>query len=390
MEFENSIETGSTNHLSSTLIEGVTCPTIPPVFSLSDFSSDANLTPLNVASVEATNNLFEQTFSYNPPPSNIETERSTDLSFSPPRIKTPPPPPPKKQKTLSRPIISEAANNSFQDDLDSTNLPASDLSLVELTRTQKGGLGAIFKQNNEQRRFVLASQGVSKAGIVTFNCCKRQCNTKIKTRIPINFVEKKTVNGKNRFHINDSQSLTKSSFCILQQINNDHQCEALTEKEIRQIKISNRAREITEKMIQDQPERKLLRSEILDLATDQVHEELGEPKSPLKIKKLNLARRVSRILKKSGDTIDDICVDNKKDYEFSDSFDNGGMKLDREFAKLTGNSFLLFYSIMVLQKLANEEFSIVMDGTFPLSRGGLYEQVAICLIANGKLTQIAF
>ena len=334
---------------------------------------------------ETTNNLFESTFQYNPQASHIEPShntQNTDLSFSPPPI---------RKKLFKRPTLSNSkANGSFRNELSLSQNETDSLVLSELSRTQKGGLSLIVDHNNLKYKYVIASHGISQKGIVSWNCSSRKCKSKIKTKISPKLVKTSEVKGKKRFFFNDPTALKLDDFEIEQQIVVAHECEPLSTKDIFDLKISAKALEIAQKQNTENPTRKLLRSEILDQATDIVRKTMPEPTEPLKMKKLNMKRKISRCLQKNGSEVEDITHENFEEYNFDGMFQESEMRLDVSFAQQTNNAFLLFYSLSVLLKLGSGNFNFLGDGTFPLGKGNVFEQVFIGLISNKDVDQIAF
>ena len=325
--------------------------------------------------------MFDNTFRYNPDASQLPPD-SSDLSFSPPRI---------RQKTFKRPTLtSSKANRSFRDELTLSDNPDPNISLSELSRNQKGGLSLVVDHQTLKYKYVIASKGISQQGWVTWTCCSRGCKAKVKTKVLPELVAKKQVKGKNCFFFKEPLSLTLDDFDIDGQKEVTHQCEPLTQADIFNMKISAKALEISAKMVAENPSRKLLRSEIIDQATASVQKSMPEPESPLRLKKLNIARKISRYLRKNGNEIEDITHENFQSYSFDGLFQEDKMKLDVEFARSTSNSMLLFYSMSVLSQLRSGKFHFLGDGTFPLGRGNIFEQVFIGLITNNDIDQIAF
>ena len=368
--------------LNSTLLNGVgpiPNPPIEPQFSFSGFSSIGQLTTLDVPIAEEANinEMFSENFTYNPP-----VDQSTD-NLTPPK---------KTRKPLKRILPTPcAANASVQNELEETNPPL--FIITDITKTQKNGISLIIEQDQLKRKFVLASGGVSKKGVCTWNCVDRKCKSQVKTKFEgnySNFISEKMVNNKKRFVLNDPLKLEKGHLRPHEQKPVQHTCNPLSRKELYKIRIASEAISLTEQMVSENPVRKLLRSEILSAATDKVLDETNDPTSPLGIKKLNIARRISRCLKKNDKNEADIDEVNKETYEFSDYFQTGQTKLDVEFAKKTQNRFLLFYSFSILSLLATGDYSLIADGTFPMGRKGLYEQLYIGLIVSDKLQQVAF
>ena len=377
----DSTNTGNSDiQLTSTLLDGVGPQPTPVIlqqqFSFSGFSSDSKLTPLDMPAKEVStvNQIFESTFTYNPNVNN-------DISNSTPPLKKKP----LKPLKLILPDPSQA-NGSFANELEQTDPPK--FKVIQLTKTQKNSHCLIIEQDGHKRKYAMASKGVTKGGVCTWICSNRKCKSQIKTKFDknhLNFIGEKLVGGRKRFFLDESScNLQTNHFRPFEQNQTAHVCVPMSEKDLYNHNIGVEAKDLTGKMADLNPIRKPLRGEILDAATDTVHERMPEPTSPLNIKKLNIARKISRAMKKHDKDEADIDKLNRAEYTFSSYYTSGKIKLDVEFAQKTANTMLLFYYYSVLSLLGTGDFSFLGDGTFPMGKGGLYEQVFIGLITNNQ------
>ena len=245
---------------------------------------------------------------------------------------------------------------------------------------QKKSISLLVRNDSRINQFNLAAGGISKSGIIRWVCARKNCSSYLQTKVDKSLIFSKRVGSRNRFEIEKPKDLEVSHVANII-ANTEHSCSSLSEPELKELLITIRAKEITNNLTPTQniP----TRSEIVRIATDDIIGDYDNLAGPLNLPKLSIPRKVSRILSQMNLTSAEITLDNFRSYSFDDHFSTKPMTLDKEFALQSRNEFLLFFNRKTIYKLVDGQFNLCLDGTFPIGRSKIYNQLLQIFATQG-------